>query len=411
MKKQLVIIGGGPAGLAAAVSAYDNGVRDILIIERENNLGGILLQCIHNGFGLHRFGESLTGPEYAQRFIDEVKKRNIEYYTGTTVLNISDKKEITFISAKTGLVTIKAKAVILAMGCRERSRGALNIAGSRPAGIYSAGTAQKYINVKGYMPGKRVVILGSGDIGLIMARRLTLEGAKVLAVCEIMPFSSGLKRNIEQCLNDFNIPLYLNHTITEIRGESRVTGVTVSEVDANKKPIPGTEMNFDCDTVLFSVGLIPENELSKSAGIELSPRTKGAVTDENRQTTVDGIFACGNVLHVHDLVDYVSEEASLTGAAAAKYISDKLNSGRKINVACGANVGYVVPQKVTVGAENVKLFFRVRDVIRDGKVVLSSGGKELSAQKKPILVPGEMQTVILKTTENLSEDIELKVEG
>ena len=410
-RRQLVIIGGGPAGLAAAVAAYDSGIKDILIIERENRLGGILLQCIHNGFGLHRFKESLTGPEYAHRFIDEVEKRHIEYYTNTTVLNISDKKEITIVSAKTGVVTVKATAIILAMGCRERSRGALNIAGSRPAGIYSAGTAQKYINVKGYMIGKRVVILGSGDIGLIMARRLTLEGAKVLAVCEIMPFSSGLKRNIEQCLNDFDIPLYLNHTVTEIRGKDRVSGVTVSEVDKNKKPIAGTEMSFDCDTVLFSVGLIPENELSKSAGVELSLKTKGAVVDENRQTSIDGVFACGNVLHVHDLVDYVSEEAEIAGKSAAEYLLNKVKPTQKRNVICGENVGYVVPQKVSLNAGDVKLFFRVKDVISEGRAIITCGGTEIFSQRKPIFTPGEMQTVTLKkgVSEKLNVDIELKV--
>ena len=410
MTRQLVIIGGGPAGLAAAVSAYDNGIKDIIIIEREKRLGGILLQCIHNGFGLHRFKESLTGPEYADRFITEVEKRKIKYILNTTVLELSEKKEITFINSETGITTIKAKAIILAMGCRERSRGALNIAGSRPAGIYSAGTAQKYINVKGYMPGKRVVILGSGDIGLIMARRLTLEGAKVLAVCEIMPFSSGLKRNIEQCLNDFGIPLYLNHTVTEIRGKERVTGVTVSEVDGNKKPIVGTEMRFDCDTVLFSVGLIPENELSKNAGIELSLKTKGAVVDEKRETSIEGVFACGNVLHVHDLVDFVSEEAEIAGRSAANYILNKRDSCKKVNVICGESVGYVVPQKLSLSAKDVKLFFRVKDVIKGGKVVLSTLGKEIFSQKKQILTPGEMQTVILKTTDILSDDIELRVE-
>lgn len=410
-KRRLVIIGGGPAGLAAAVAAYDSGIKDVLIIERGDRLGGILLQCIHNGFGLHRFKESLTGPEYAQRFIDEAIKRNIEYYTDTTVLNVSDKKEITFVGAKTGVTTVKATAIILAMGCRERSRGALNIAGSRPAGIYSAGTVQKYINVKGYMPGKRVVILGSGDIGLIMARRLTLEGAKVLAVCEIMPFSSGLKRNIEQCLNDFNIPLYLNHTITEIRGKDRVSGVTVSEVDKNKKPIAGTEMSFDCDTVLFSVGLIPENELSKTAGIELSPKTKGAIVDENRQTSINGVFACGNVLHVHDLVDYVSEEAEIAGKAAADYVLKKIKPTRKRKVVCGENVGYVVPQEISFNSGDVKLFFRVKDVVMDGKAVITVGGMEILSQKKPIFTPGEMQTVILRkyAAGKLNGDIELKV--
>ena len=310
----IVIIGGGPAGLAAAISAYDNGVKNIVIIEREERLGGILNQCIHNGFGLTRFKESLSGPEYASRFIDGVKERNIEVLTETIVLSVSKQKVLTAMNTENGIFEISAKSVILAMGCRERSRGALNIAGTRPAGIYSAGTAQKYVNVKGYMPGKNVVILGSGDIGLIMARRMTLEGAKVHAVCELMPYSSGLKRNIVQCLDDFGIPLYLNHTITKIEGEGRVTGVDVSEVDpATKKPIKGTEKHFDCDTVLFSVGLIPENELSKTAEVKLSPRTRGAVVYENRETSVEGIFACGNVLQVHDLVDFVSVEAELAG--------------------------------------------------------------------------------------------------
>ena len=409
-RRQLVIIGGGPAGLAAAISAFDNGIKDILILEREQRLGGILLQCIHNGFGLHRFGESLTGPEYAHKFIEEVKKRNIEYYTGTTVLSVTDKKEIMYINSENGIETVKATAIVLSMGCRERSRGALNIAGTRPAGIFSAGTAQKYINVKGYSVGKRVVILGSGDIGLIMARRLTLEGAKVLAVCEIMPFSSGLKRNIEQCLNDFGIPLYLNHTITEIRGKERVTGVTASEVDKDKKPIKGTEMNFDCDTVLFSVGLIPENELTKGAGVELSPATKGAVVDENRQTSVSGIFACGNVLHVHDLVDFVSEEAELTGKAAAEYILKKGQNGCKYTVNAGENVGYVVPQKLSVNATDTKLYFRVRKVMRDATVVITCGDKTVLTQKRPVLTPGEMQTVTLKSAviKNLSGEIEVK---
>ena len=305
----IVIIGGGPAGLAAAAAAYDKGARDILILEREEKAGGILNQCIHNGFGLTRFKESLTGPEYAARFVREVRERKIETWLNTTVLSLSADKNVTAISPEKGVVTLRAKAVILAMGCRERSRGALNVAGTRPAGIYSAGAAQKYVNIKGYMPGKRVVILGSGDIGLIMARRMTLEGAKVLAVCEIMPYSSGLKRNIAQCLDDFGIPLYLNHTITKIEGEKRVTGVVVSEVDVNKQPIAGTEMHFDCDTVLFSVGLIPENELTKGAGIALSQKTRGAEVSQTRETSAEGIFACGNVLQVHDLVDFVWEGA------------------------------------------------------------------------------------------------------
>ena len=312
----LIIIGGGPAGLAAAVAARDKGIESIMILEREARLGGILRQCIHNGFGLQRFKESLTGPEYANNFIREVEKRHIEYMTDTTVISLSKQKVVTVVSPE-GVVELQAKAVILAMGCRERSRGALNIAGTRPAGIYSAGTAQKYVNIMGYMPGKRIVILGSGDIGLIMARRMTLEGAKVLAVAENMPYSSGLKRNIKQCLEDFNIPLYLSHTVTEIEGDKRVTGVTISKVDENRKPIPGTEMHFDCDTVLFSVGLIPENELTKNADIPLSKGTRGAVVYDNRETEIEGVFACGNVLHVHDLVDIVSEEAEIAGRAAA----------------------------------------------------------------------------------------------
>lgn len=396
IKHKIVIIGGGPAGLAAAIAAYDAGVKDILVIERENRLGGILLQCIHNGFGLHRFKESLTGPEYADKYVREALKRNIPFLVGATVNDLSRDKIITVISPETGILKIKAEAVILAMGCRERSRGALNIPGSRPSGIFSAGTAQKFINVKGYAVGKRVVILGSGDIGLIMARRLTLEGAKVLAVCEIMPFSSGLKRNIEQCLNDFGIPLYLSHTITRIEGEDRVTGVVVSKVDEKKRPVSGTEMHFDCDTVLFSVGLIPENELSKKAGVTLSAKTKGAVVDQDRQTSADGIFACGNVLHVHDLADFVSEEAELTGKAAARYALGKLEKTTDITTECGDGVSYVVPQKITSDAADVKLFFRVSSVMKNCRIVVEADGKELFAISKPALMPGEMQTITLK---------------
>ena len=411
MKRRLVIIGGGPSGLAAAISAYDNGIKDVLIIEREQKLGGILLQCIHNGFGLQRFNESLTGPEYAQKFIDEVLKRGIEFYVNTTVLEVTKKREITIINSKNGIKKIKAKAIVFAMGCRERSRGALNIPGTRPAGIYSAGTAQKYINVKGYMPGKRVVILGSGDIGLIMARRLTLEGAKVLAVCEIMPFSTGLKRNIEQCLHDFDVPLYLNHTITEIRGKDRVTGVTISKVDEKRKPIIGTEINIDCDTVLFSVGLLPEIELLKSAGIPLSSQTKSVVVDENRQTEIDGFFVCGNVLHVHDLVDYVSEEAELAGKAAADYIFKRLQKQCLKKITCGENVSYVVPQKITSTEKDVKLFFRVKKQLKVGNIILVSAGKEIMSIKRAALTPGEMQSVIVKNTvlKQSEGSIELKV--
>ncbi|MBO5479844.1 MAG: FAD-dependent oxidoreductase [Clostridia bacterium] len=392
----IVIIGGGPAGLAAAIAAYDAGVKDILILEREDRLGGILNQCIHNGFGLTRFKESLSGPEYAARFIDEVEKRAIEVLTQTTVLSLTKDKTVTAINTEYGVFTVQAKAVVLAMGCRERSRGALNVAGSRPAGVYSAGTAQKYVNIKGYLPGKSVVILGSGDIGLIMARRMTLEGAKVHAVCEIMPYSSGLKRNIAQCLDDFDIPLYLNHTITKIEGDKRVTGVVVSKVDENRKPIKGTEMHFDCDTVLFSVGLIPENELTKSAGIDLSPRTRGAVVYQNRETLVDGVFACGNVLQVHDLVDFVSEESELAGVSAAKYVLGEREEKDVIDVVNGKNVSYVIPQKLDKKASgNVKLFFRATGTFRNCVITAKCGDTVLLQRKKQIVVPGEMETLLL----------------
>lgn len=397
----LIIIGGGPAGLAAAVAARDKGIESIMILEREARLGGILRQCIHNGFGLQRFKESLTGPEYANNFIREVEKRHIEYMTDTTVISLSKQKVVTVVSPE-GVEELRAKAVILAMGCRERSRGALNIAGTRPAGIYSAGTAQKYVNIMGYMPGKRIVILGSGDIGLIMARRMTLEGAKVLAVAEIMPYSSGLKRNIKQCLEDFNIPLYLSHTITEIEGDKRVTGVTISKVDENRKPILGTEMHFDCDTVLFSVGLIPENELTKNAEIPLSKGTRGAVVYDNRETEIEGVFACGNVLHVHDLVDFVSEESEIAGRAAADYILSGEKQRDTLSTVAGDNVSYVLPQLADKNAKPfVKLFFRVRKEIRNAKIVVRSGDKILSEKVKKIVVPGEMENVIL--TEKMLE--------
>lgn len=393
---ELVIIGGGPAGMSAAVSAYENGIRDILIIEREEELGGILNQCIHNGFGLHRFKEELTGPEYALRYINEVEKLNIPYMLGTMVLDISPDKVITATNREKGVFTIEAKAIILAMGCRERPKGALNISGTRPAGIYSAGTAQKLVNIKGYMPGREVVILGSGDIGLIMARRMTLEGAKVHAVCEVMPYSGGLARNIEQCLNDFNIPLYLSHTVTQIHGKERVEGVTIAKVDANRRPIKDTEMFIKCDTLMLSVGLIPENELTTSAGIELSTVTNGAVVNQDRQTSIEGVFSCGNVLHVHDLVDFVSEEAAIAGESAANYILGKNKYTKTdINISTDNHVRYMIPQKIT-SIKDVKLYFRVCDIYRDATINVLADGKVILCKKKKKLAPGEMESITVK---------------
>ena len=396
MKADLVIIGGGPAGMSAAVAAYDAGLRDIIILERDKSLGGILRQCIHNGFGLHRFKEELTGPEYAYRYEQQVRERNIPFKLNTMVLDITPDKVVTAMNSEDGLFTIEAKSIILAMGCRERPKGALNIAGTRPAGVFTAGTAQKFVNMDGYMPGKKVVILGSGDIGLIMARRMTLEGAKVEAVCELMPYSGGLARNIEQCLNDFGIPLMLSHTVVEIHGKERVTGVTIAKVDGNRRPIAETRQYIECDTLLLSVGLLPENELTKSASICLDRITGGAVVDQNRQTEIEGVYACGNVLHVHDLVDYVSEESEIAGKAAAAYVMNAkaADSIKPIELHTDGKVRYTVPQRITA-EEPVTVYFRVADVYRDVRIVVKDGENVIVNKKKQKVAPGEMETVAL----------------
>ena len=397
----LVIVGGGPAGMAAAVSAYENGIKDILILERDDALGGILRQCIHNGFGLHRFGEELTGPEYAYRYEAQVREYGIPYMLNTMVIEVGRDKTVTAMNSEYGIFSVKAKAVILAMGCRERPKGALNIAGKRPAGIYTAGTAQKFVNMKGLMPGREVVILGSGDIGLIMARRMTLEGAKVKAVCELMPYSGGLARNIEQCLNDFDIPLLLSHTVVDIHGKDRVEAVTIAEVDASRRPIAGTEQRIECDTLLLSCGLIPENELTKATGITLDRVTGGALVDGDRETDIPGVFACGNVLHVHDLVDYVSEESAVAGAAAVRYIKGEKNREVSVKLSTDGRVRYTVPQIIT-SIENTKVYFRVGGVYKDVKIQLKHGDKVLLEKKKQKVAPGEMETITL-TAKLLSE--------
>ncbi len=400
----IVVIGGGPAGMAAACSAYDKGAKSIAIIEREESLGGILKQCIHNGFGLHKLGEELTGPEYAAHYAKMVYERDIKIYCETMVTSISHDKIITA-QNKEGILKISAKAVVLACGCRERSRGALNIAGTRPAGVYSAGTAQKLINCHGFSVGKKAVILGSGDIGLIMARRMTLEGAEVKAVCEVMPYSGGLARNIQQCLNDFGIPLYLSHTVVQIHGKDRVEGVTIAEVDENRKPIRETERYIECDTLLLSVGLIPENELARSCGISMDPITGGAVVNNRCETSIPGIFSCGNVLQVHDLVDYVSDEAEKAGEFAAKYVSDKSTLGsRSIKTVAGNGIRYILPQVIeTNDNEDVTLFFRVTQPFNRIKINVSHGDNILTNAVKISAAPGEMEKLTIDN--NLIKDV------
>ena len=415
MKHQIVIIGGGPAGLAAAVSARESGVEDVLILEREPELGGILNQCIHSGFGLHTFQEELTGPEYAARFIEKAEKLEIPHWLSTTVVDLTrqgDSLFVTCVSRERGLQVVEAGAVVLCMGCRERPRGALNIPGTRPAGIFSAGTAQRLVNLEGYLPGREVVILGSGDIGLIMARRMTLEGAKVKCVAELMPYSGGLKRNIVQCLNDYGIPLKLSHTVIDIQGKERVTGVTIAQVNEKGKPIPGTEEQIPCDTLLLSVGLIPENELSKAVGVELSPVTNGPKVNESLETNIPGVFACGNVLHVHDLVDYVSEEAEQAGRHAAAFVrGEKAGEGRDIPVKPQGAARYTVPMTLCPSRmeEETMVRFRVGRNIRKGVVKVYGDDKLLYQRKRPVMAPGEMEQVVFRKEWLTGQEQEIRV--
>ena len=409
----VIVIGGGPAGLAAACSACEKGAKKVLVIERDKELGGILNQCIHNGFGLHRFKEELTGPEYAGRFIKLLQETKAEVLLDTMVVEITADRRVCCINTVDGYRELKAGAVVLAMGCRERTRGAIAIPGDRPAGIFTAGAAQRYVNMEGYMVGRRVVILGSGDIGLIMARRMTLEGAKVLACVELCPYSNGLNRNIVQCLNDYDIPLYLSHTVVDIEGRERLSGVTVARVDENRRPIPGTEIHFDCDTLLLSVGLIPENELSQGAGVKLSPLTQGAEVDDALQTSVPGVFACGNVLHVHDLVDHVSNESFRAGHAAAAYARGQLAEGETLRVMDGDGVRGTVPQRIRRGAgQAVDLMFRPSGVFRKASCVVECNGREIARKNAPIFTPGEMAVVTLKpeTVAALDGDVTVRIE-
>ena len=410
----VIIIGSGPAGLAAAVAARDKGVRSILVLERDGTLGGILNQCIHNGFGLHYFKEELTGPEYAGRFIDKAAQ-GIDIKTDTMVLDISDSRLIQAVNPTDGYLSIQAGAIVLAMGCRERTRGAIGIPGTRPAGVYTAGCAQRFVNIEGCMPGRRVVILGSGDIGLIMARRLTLEGAKVLACVELQPYSGGLQRNITQCLEDFGIPLYLSHTVTDIRGDKRVEQVVVSAVDDSRRPVPDSEMVFDCDTLLLSVGLIPENELSRQAGVELDPRTNGPRVYENMETSLSGVFACGNVVHVHDLVDFVTMESTRAGEAAAAYLQGDARGGPALEVPirAGEGVTYTVPQVIRPDrmGKTAELFFRVNAVYENAVLRVSAGDRVLLEKKREHMAPGEMERLPLpaKLMRDAAEPVTVQV--